>query len=95
MIDLIKSLQCKVILVSRNYLGSINHSLLTGRVCREAGLRVAGWIFNDRYLDYEDQIAMWSGYARIATIPKVKEINATFISTQATLLKETFLQHLC
>ena len=32
--DLIKAMGAKVILVSRNYLGSINHSLLTARVCR-------------------------------------------------------------
>ena len=94
-IDLARALKCKVILVSRNYLGSINHSLLTARVCSEAGLDVAGWIFNDRYLDYEDQIAAWSGYPKIASIPYATEINASFISTQAGLLKEKFLQQLC
>jgi dethiobiotin synthetase len=94
-IDLIKALNCKVILVSRNYLGSINHSLLTARVCREAGLTVAGWIFNDRYLDYEEQIAAWSGYPKIATIPKTENINTTFITTQAASLKETFSKQLC
>lgn len=95
MIDLIKALHCNVILVSRNYLGSINHSLLTARVCREAGLTVSGWIFNDRYLDYEDQVATWSGYPKIASIPRVEEINAAFITRQAAVLKETFLQRLC
>ena len=33
-IDLIKALGMRVILVSRNYLGSINHSLLTSELCR-------------------------------------------------------------
>lgn len=94
-IDLIKALQCTVILVSRNYLGSINHSLLTARVCKEAGLNVGGWIFNDRYLDYEEQIARWSGYPRIASIPHAEVINKAFIYNQAALLKETFLQFLC
>ncbi len=94
-IDLARALDCKVILVSRNYLGSINHSLLTARVCREAGLNVVGWIFNDRYLDYEDQIAAWSGYPKIASIPHAANINASFISTQAGLLKEKCLQLPC
>jgi dethiobiotin synthetase len=84
-----------VILVSRNYLGSINHSLLTARVCKAAGLNVAGWIFNDRYLHYEEQIVHWSGYPRIASIPKAETINKAFINTQAALLKETLLQKLC
>ena len=94
-LDLVKALDCKLILVSRNYLGSINHSLLTARVCREAGLKVAGWIFNDRYLDYEDEVVAWSGYPKIASIPNAKEMNASFIASQAALLKEKFLQKLC
>ena len=61
-VDLIKQLDARLILVSRNYLGSINHSLMTAHCCRSAGLDVAGWIFNDRYLDYESEISDWSGY---------------------------------
>src|SRR5581483_8557036 len=60
--DLIKALQAKVILVSRNYLGSINHSLLTARVCKEMQLPVIGWVFNDQYLDYEEEIVQWSNF---------------------------------
>jgi dethiobiotin synthetase len=48
--DLIARLQARVILVSRNYLGSINHSLLTAQVCKQRGMDVLGWIFNDDYL---------------------------------------------
>ena len=94
-IDLAIALNCKVILVSRNYLGSINHSLLTARVCREAGLDVAGWIFNDRYMDYEDEVAAWSGYPKIASIAHAEGINASFICTQALSMKEKLLQQLC
>ncbi len=42
-LDLIKKLKVKVILVSRNYLGSINHSLLTAKVCKKNNNDVAGW----------------------------------------------------
>jgi dethiobiotin synthetase len=69
-IDLIKKLQADVILVSRNYLGSINHSLLTASLCRQNNLNVIGWIFNDQYLDYEDEIVVWSGYKKLASVPK-------------------------
>jgi dethiobiotin synthetase len=86
--DLIKELGAKVILVSRNYLGSINHSLLTARVCREMQLPVIGWIFNDQYLDYEEEIVHWSNFPRIASIPYSENINGTFINSQAAAIRK-------
>ena len=84
--DLIKEMGAKVILVSRNYLGSINHSLLTARVCREMQLPVIGWIFNDQYLDYEEEIVQWSNFPRIASIPYSENTNGTFINSQAAAI---------
>ncbi|HEX6432184.1 MAG TPA: dethiobiotin synthase [Niastella sp.] len=86
--DLIKELGAKVILVSRNYLGSINHSLLTARVCRDMQLPVIGWIFNDQYLDYEEEIVQWSNFPRIASIPYSENINGTFINSQADAIRK-------
>lgn len=82
-IDLIKLLNARVIIVSRNYLGSINHSLLTANACKAHGLDVAGWIFNDEYLNYEEDIAKWSGYPVIASIPWNNTVNKDFILQQA------------
>ena len=86
--DLIKEMGAKVILVSRNYLGSINHSLLTARVCHEMQLPVIGWIFNDQYLDYEEEIVQWSNFPRIASIPYSENINGTFINSQAAVIRK-------
>jgi len=86
--DLIKEMGAKVILVSRNYLGSINHSLLTARVCREMQIPVIGWVFNDQYLNYEDEIVKWSNFPRIASIPWTDNINGTFINSQAAAIKK-------
>ena len=86
--DLIKALDAKVILVSRNYLGSINHSLLTARVCREMQIPVIGWVFNDQYLDYEDEIVQWSNFPRIASIPYSDNVNGTFINSQAAAISK-------
>jgi dethiobiotin synthetase len=86
--DLIKALGAKVILVSRNYLGSINHSLLTARVCREMQIPVIGWVFNDQYLDYEDEIVQWSNFPRIASIPYSDNVNGTFINSQAAAISK-------
>ena len=92
MADLIHLLQAKVILVSRNYLGSINHSLLTAEVCRQYNLDVLGWVFNDQYMSYEDEIAHWSGYPKIASIPVVEKADASFISAQAALIREGLIK---
>lgn len=86
--DLIKEMGAKVILVSRNYLGSINHSLLTARVCRDMQIPVIGWVFNDQYLNYEEEIVKWSNYPRIASIPWTDNINGTFINSQAAAIKK-------
>lgn len=86
-LDLIKMLNAKVLLVSRNYLGSINHSLLTAKVCKENNIPVIGWIFNDHYMDYEKEIVQWSGYSKITSIPFANTINKEFINEQAIMIK--------
>jgi len=91
-IDLIEQLGAKVILVSRNYLGSINHSLLTAAICKQRGIDVIGWIFNDQYLDYEAEIVRWTGYPKIASIPFVDKIDKAFVSQQAGLVREGLLK---
>ena len=87
MADLALALDATVILVSRNYLGSINHSLLTAEVCRVRGLRVAGWIFNDQYMDYEEEIVRWSGYPRLGSVPFREGPDADFVAEQAALIR--------
>ena len=91
--DLIKLLGAKLVLVSRNYLGSINHSLLTATYCRNNGLDVAGWIFTDDYMHYESEIVNWSGYPSLGSIPKLETISKQTILQQANLLKPS-LQNL-
>lgn len=84
--DLVKAMDAKVILVSRNYLGSINHSLLTAQVCKQIEIPVIGWIFNDQYLDYEEEIIHWSNFPRIASIPYSEKQNGIFINSQAAAI---------
>src|ERR1700744_3827646 len=78
-LDLVKRLNATVILVSRNYLGSINHSLLTAAACRSNGLKVAGWIFNDQYLHYEQEIVQWSSCPSIYSIPFQNDPGKEFV----------------
>ena len=93
-IDLIEQLGAKVILVSRNYLGSINHSLLTAAICKQRNINVIGWIFNDQYLDYEEEIVKWTGYPKIASIPLAEKVDKTFVLQQAAMVREGLLKYL-
>ncbi len=93
-LELIKKLDARVIIVSRNYLGSINHSLLTASVCRSNDIDVVGWVFNDQYMHYEEEIVRWSGYPKIASLPHAKEVNKAFVKEQAERIKESLQEHL-
>jgi len=94
MADLALRLDATVILVSRNYLGSINHSLLTAEACRVRGLRVAGWIFNDHYMDYEGEIVKWSGLPSLASVPFRDGPDAAFVREQALKMRPRLLEAL-
>lgn len=85
--DLAAKLDATVILVSRNYLGSINHSLLTAAYCQQVGLKVAGWIFNDQYGHYEHEIAHWSGFPSLASIPFSDKPDKNFVHEQAQRIR--------
>jgi dethiobiotin synthetase len=82
-IDLIKKLQAKVIIVSKNELGSINHSLLTAAVLKKEKINVAGWIFTEEYQNYEREIGEWSGYPVIASIKHLPDISKETINAEA------------
>jgi dethiobiotin synthetase len=92
--DLIRLLDAKLILVSRNYLGSINHSLMTAEICRAKGLDVAGWIFNDQYLNYEKEIVAWSGYPSLFSLPLTADLSKATVSQAARRLDLSYLHSL-
>ncbi len=93
--DLIIALRARVVLVSRNYLGSINHSLLTAAECMRNNIPVAGWFFIGYESGYENEIMKWSGIPRIATIPIVEYPGKSFVKVMAESLKETLNDMLC
>ncbi|SKA45898.1 dethiobiotin synthase [Chitinophaga eiseniae] len=85
-LDLVRDLGAGVIIAAQNYLGSINHSLLTARVLQHAGVPVIGWIFGGDYHTNEDDVVRLSGYPRIGRIPQATEVNMAFVQQQAQLL---------
>jgi dethiobiotin synthetase len=86
--DLVQPLGARVILVSRNYLGSINHSLLTAFLAKEKKLPVVGWVFNDQYLNYEKEIADWTGIPALGSVPFTPMVSPGFVTAQAKVFKE-------
>lgn len=75
-LDLIKSLKAKVIVVSQNYLGSINHSLLTLEVLKARNIPVEGLIFNGSpNPESETYISRYSGIKILGKIPKMSIVD--------------------
>lgn len=74
-IDLIKKLDAEVILVSKNYLGSINHTLMSATILKMKGIPIKKLIFNGE----EDQSSekYISQYLKIdyLKIPHFQELN--------------------
>ncbi|WP_212004117.1 dethiobiotin synthase [Chitinophaga sp. HK235] len=85
-LDLIQDLHAGVIIAAQNYLGSINHSLLTASVLQHAGVPVIGWIFGGDYHTNEEDVVRLSGYPMIGRIPFAREVNRAFVQQQAQLL---------
>lgn len=76
MIDLIKNLDTEVILVSQNYLGSINHTLLSIYALKNYGIPVKGIIFNGVKDIYTKEFILGSsGLKELGHIPEYNVID--------------------
>lgn len=79
-IDLIKKLDVEVILVSQNYLGSINHTLLSLESLKVRKLKVKGVIFNGNpNLETENYILNYSGVRCLGRIDEHKQLTKEVI----------------
>jgi dethiobiotin synthetase len=83
MIDLIQQLSVPVVLVVKNYLGSINHTLLSLEALRNRTIPLRAVIFNgDEDKEAERVIINHTGPAKILYIPLIEQINSENISKQ-------------
>ena len=90
-IDLIQS-DYKVIIVSRHYLGSINHTLLTIEAIKNRGFEVAGIIFSgSENKSTEDLILNKTGIKCIGRIDEEPYFDQNVISEYADLFRENLL----
>jgi dethiobiotin synthetase len=80
MIDLAKKLGAEVILVSQNYLGSINHTLLSIYTLKQYDIPVKGIIFNGlKDSSSEDFILSSTGVKLLGEIPEYGSIDKKVI----------------
>ena len=82
-INLAKQFDAEVILISRNYLGSINHTMLSIAYLKDNGFNVAGIIFNDTpNPETERFILQYSQLPCLGRIEPLDEINPDTIQSQ-------------
>ncbi|WP_276504682.1 dethiobiotin synthase [Terrimonas pollutisoli] len=88
-IDLLKQWSLPVVLVSQNYLGSINHTLLSVEVLKHHAIRLAGIIFNgEPNAATEDFILQYTGVNCIARIDHEKIISKETVKRYADKFRE-------
>jgi dethiobiotin synthetase len=92
--DLIKTLDIETILVSQNYLGSINHTLLSIETLKQKGIKIKGIIFNgDENKETEEYILNYTGVkflGRINNHPTInKDVVLSYKEHFRNVLKET------
>ncbi len=87
-IDSIKHLKASVILVSKNYLGSINHTLLSIEALKQREIDVVGIIFNGKnYFDNEEIVQHFIHIPVIAEIENAEQVDKEFVKAQANKLR--------
>jgi dethiobiotin synthetase len=81
-IDLVEALDSSIILVSRNYLGSINHTLLSIEAIKARGLSFAGIIFvGDENTESQGSIESFSKERVLGRVPWFSEFSLKELKT--------------
>ena len=81
-----------VVVVSRHYLGSINHTLMTLELLKQRGFKTVLIFSGDEHRTTEDIIQKMSGVSVIGRIEEEAEINPSVVKKYADLFKEN-LEH--
>ena len=90
--DFISYYQLPVILVSQNYLGSINHTLLAIEVLKSRGIRLLGIIFSgDENPSSEAFIRQYSGAPVIARIPFLDPVSKETVAACWREIRDSLL----
>lgn len=89
-IDLIPKLDCEAVLVSRNYLGSINHTLLSIEALQKRGIPIKGIIFNGAENKETEQVILkMTNVSLLGRVMEEKDFDPMVISKYAAQFKES------
>jgi len=87
LIDLIKALNVEVILVSQNYLGSINHTLMSVNLLKQYNIEIKGLIFNGKEnSETQRYILQYTNVNHLGSIPQFENVNKENIKRTGNLL---------
>ena len=91
MIDLISQLNIPVVLVSRHYLGSINHTLLSAFALKDYNIPVAGIVFTgNENTDSESVILKRTGFKMLGRVNEEEQIDQRTVSRYAAAFSKAF-----
>ena len=86
-LDFLQQKKLPAVLVSKNYLGSINHTLLSVEVLKQRGIEILGIVFSGNSVpDMEAVIENYTQLPILARVPQVEKVTATFVQEQAMIL---------
>jgi len=91
-LDLIAKLKCEVILVSRHYLGSINHTLMSIEILKQRKIPIKGILFNgNENKDTEFIIKEMTGIQALGRIDELEVLNKSVINSISERLKSALI----
>ena len=89
LIDVFKQWNLPVIIVSRHYVGSINHTILTIEALQNRGITIKGLVFvGDENKATESFILNHTNVPFLIRIPLATEVTTDFVQQQAKILIE-------
>ena len=86
--ELIKHLNLPVVVVSRNYLGSINHTLMTLELLKQSKVEILGVVFNDKPNPETEKIILdKTGLNCLGNIEFLNEVNESSVELYSKKIK--------
>jgi len=86
-IDLMEQLQLPCIIVSNNYLGSINHTMLTVEAMQKRNIPIKGIVFSgNEFASTREFILQYTKLPLLFSIPQLEEMNKETIAAFAKTL---------
>ena len=87
-LDLMMKLDLPVVLVTRHYLGSINHTMLSWKVLKEAGLNVVALVISGKAHESTENHFATQMDVPFIRINELEEVNSEAIAAEAERLKD-------